>query len=227
MSRNCNNQQHDPVGTHTFNYVAVIYRIAITLHFPVWWYFPLRSVPHAFIRLEPSQKAWKHPGVYKISVIQRHVTPTDVDLKTKAVKSGHQKVVISSHYDILTCFTLAYWLSCVLWALLIRIYVSFLSPHCQKLKASQSAFSWVWVFDVMLPFPWAWQFYGCYLCCQRVVALRILTGLCIERINRVIWPLREISYPSCGPAPACPSSADPLSCRSIMLSGYLDNALRK
>lgn len=37
----------------------------------------------------------------------------------------------------------------------------------------------------------------------------------------------EISYPSCACAPACPSSADPLDSRSIMLSGCWDNAMRK
>lgn len=81
--------------------------------------------------LVPSQKAWKHPGVYKISVIQRHVTPTDVDLKTEAVKSSHHQATLSVTMTILTCFTLAYWLSCVLWAL-VRIYVSLLCISLQS-----------------------------------------------------------------------------------------------
>lgn len=37
----------------------------------------------------------------------------------------------------------------------------------------------------------------------------------------------EISYPSCVGRPACPSRADPLNSRSIMLPGCWDNAARK
>lgn len=86
-------------------------------------------------------------------------------------------------------------------------------------------FSWVYpVLGVIFPLRLA------VLCLSSF--LRVCGGSTSKPMYRKDKPRNvprhtEISFPSCACAPACPSSADPLDSRSIMLSGCWDNAVRK